>query len=436
VDNVVPIWTTGNNSLNQTVYCGKSTDLAAAQLLKPIATDNCSQASAITLVKTPGAFVPSGAGGAGSFTNTWIATDACANASAVFTQVITVVGLAVDASARSAPVAVGSNAVLKATVTPAVAGITVAFYLDGVLKCSGTTDASGYATCSVVGLGVEVYKVEAIAGGGCATGTAYVAVYDPTGGFVTGGGWFNSPAAAYVPDATLTGKANFGFVSKYKKGSTIPEGNTEFQFKAGNLNFVSTAYNSGSLVVATFKAIYKGVGTINGTGNYGFMVSAVDGQITGGGGADKFRIKIWDKNNGDAIVYDNNIGLDENAAATTLLGGGSIVIHEAKGGSNIVAEPIITAAPVTDEPADDSKPFKVNIAQNPTSTSFKIQVESDTKELITIRLYDVLGNMVGRINNIQRNAVVTTGDQLNGGTYFAEILQGEKRKLVKLIKLN
>jgi len=30
-------------------------------------------------------------------------------------------------------------------------------------------------------------------------------------------------------------------------------------------------------------------------------------QLNGGGGADKFRIKIWDKNNNDAIVYDNLI---------------------------------------------------------------------------------------------------------------------------------
>jgi hypothetical protein len=333
----------------------------------------------------------------------------------------------------------GTAAVLSAKVTSMsgtpLQGITVEFFLDGASKGTCTTNASGIATKSVSGLPVEVYKVEAKVGE-CASSIAYVAIYDPSGGFVTGGGWITSPAGAYIPDASLTGKANFGFVSKYKKGSQVPEGSTEFQFHAGNLNFTSTSYNSGSLVVATFKAIYKGVGKINGMGNYGFMVSAVDGQATNGGGVDKFRMKIWDKNNGDVVVYDNNIGADDNAPAATALGGGSIVIHEAKSGSNIVAEPIITAASVTDEPADDSKPFKVNIAQNPTTTAFKIQVESDTKELITIRLYDVFGNMVGRIANIQRNAVVTTGDQLNGGTYFAEIVQGEKRKLVKLIKLN
>jgi len=68
----------------------------------------------------------------------------------------------------------------------------------------------------------------------------FVVVYDPEGGFVTGGGWFTSPPGAYYPDPGLSGKAHFGFVSKYKKGATIPTGQSEFQFKAGDLNFRSS----------------------------------------------------------------------------------------------------------------------------------------------------------------------------------------------------
>ncbi len=42
-------------------------------------------------------------------------------------------------------------------------------------------------------------------------------VYDPDDGFVTGGGWIDSPAGACQPDPNLSGKATFGFVSRYKK---------------------------------------------------------------------------------------------------------------------------------------------------------------------------------------------------------------------------
>jgi hypothetical protein len=155
-----------------------------------------------------------------------------------------------------------------------------------------------------------------------------LAVYDPTGGFVTGGGWINSPAGAYTPDPGLTGKANFGFVSKYKRGATTPTGETEFQFKVAHLNFHSDTYDW--LVIAGKKAMYKGAGTINGVGDYGFMLSAIDGKLAENTDADMFRIKIWDRDNGDAVVYDNQMDADENADLTTAIDGGSIVIHVPK----------------------------------------------------------------------------------------------------------
>jgi hypothetical protein len=159
------------------------------------------------------------------------------------------------------------------------------------------------------------------------TDTIMLVVYDPSGGFVTGGGWIWSPLGAYVDNPNLEGKANFGFVSKYQKGASTPTGQTEFVFQAGNLNFHSTSYEW--LVVAGngHKAMFKGVGTINGVGNYGFILSAIDAAQTPSTDVDLFRIKIWNKNNGDAVVYDNQMGDDEDADPTTAIGGGSIVIH-------------------------------------------------------------------------------------------------------------
>ena len=154
---------------------------------------------------------------------------------------------------------------------------------------------------------------------------AFVVVYDPSGSFVTGGGWISSPAGAYAAEPSFAGKASFGFVAKYKPGASLPSGNTEFQFKAGNLNFKSTSYEW--LVVSAAHAKYKGEGTINGGGSYGFMITAVDGDSPGSGEADGFRIKIWEVSSG-AVVYDNKMGEDDGSHAATLLGGGSIVIHK------------------------------------------------------------------------------------------------------------
>ena len=149
-------------------------------------------------------------------------------------------------------------------------------------------------------------------------GCVLLAVYDPSAGFVTGGGWIDSPAGAYKADESLTGKATFGFVSKYKKGAAVPTGNTEFQFKAGDLNFHSDEYEW--LVIAGKKAMYKGTGTIKGDGEYGFMLFATDTD------PDLFRIKIHDKINDDDVIYDNKPGTEDG----TELGGGQIIVHKGK----------------------------------------------------------------------------------------------------------
>ena len=157
----------------------------------------------------------------------------------------------------------------------------------------------------------------------------HVIVYEPDRVLVTGGGRINSPAGAYAGDQDLTGRANFGFVWRYQRGQQVPSGNTQFQFRPADLNFNSIAYDW--LMIAGARAQYKGVGVINGAGNYGFMLTAIDGQQSGGG-ADNFRIKIWDRDNNDEVVYDNQMGESDTGDDATELGGGSIMIHSGGGG--------------------------------------------------------------------------------------------------------
>jgi predicted extracellular nuclease len=173
---------------------------------------------------------------------------------------------------------------------------------------SGTIDGSHvYATPGIYTVTVTVNDGY----GNSDTATyKFVVVYDPNGGFVTGGGWIASPAGAYVADPLLAGKASFGFVAKYKKGQTAPDGNTQFQFHAAGFNFSSTSYEW--LVVAGSKAQYKGVGTINGQGVFNFMLTADDNN------PDTFRLKIWDT--AGIVIYDNG--------SQQALGGGSITVHK------------------------------------------------------------------------------------------------------------
>ena len=164
---------------------------------------------------------------------------------------------------------------------------------------------------------------------------------NPERAFVTGNGWIYSPAGAYVPNPTLKGKATFEFDHKYKKGATIPADNVRFQFKIASMDFKAVRMDFKAIhydwfIVSGPLAKYKGTGTINGVGKYGFLLSATDGDFNRDGtnkfrikDTDKFRIQIWDTTT-NAIVYDNQMGDPQDAKPTKKIGGGSIVIQKAK----------------------------------------------------------------------------------------------------------
>jgi hypothetical protein len=150
-----------------------------------------------------------------------------------------------------------------------------------------------------------------------------LAVFDPAAGYVTGAGTIDSPPGALV-GSTATGTARFGFQSKYARGATLPSGSTQFRFRAGDLDFDSLAYEW--LVVSGARAQYKGTGMIKGqNGTFDFILTVIDGDQPGGGGADRFRIKITGP---DGIVYDNQIGATDSSDPTTVIAGGHIVIRK------------------------------------------------------------------------------------------------------------
>lgn len=146
----------------------------------------------------------------------------------------------------------------------------------------------------------------------------YVVIFDPGAGFVTGGGWIISAAGNYRPDPNLAGQATFGFVSRYLRGATVPVGETEFWFHAGDMNFHSTSYEWLVVTQDATYAQYRGEGAINGEGTYRFMLWAGDHDPDS---PDTFRIKIWEEDEfgNQTVIYDNGVDqpLDE----------GTIIIH-------------------------------------------------------------------------------------------------------------
>jgi len=145
---------------------------------------------------------------------------------------------------------------------------------------------------------------------------AIVVVYDPSGGYTIGGGWLPIAPGSYSVDPTLSGKLGFGFNSKYTN-ATNPKGTALIRFALGNFEFSSLNYDY--LSISGGKAQFRGFGKINGDAGYNFILTVIDGDVKGGDGIDRFRIKIWSKATG-AIVLDNEAGASDAADPVTPVG--------------------------------------------------------------------------------------------------------------------
>ena len=253
----------------------------------------------------------------------------------------------------------------------------------------------------------------------------YIVVYDPSAGFVTGGGWINSPAGAYRPDTSLNGKAIFGFESRYQNGTTVPSGNTEFKFQVANINFKSSNYEW--LVVAGSRAQFKGSGKINGSGNYGFILNAVDGDLKTTPSVDLFRIKIWDINT-SAVAYDNQYGTSDDGPLTTQIGGGSVVIHTNKTNNAVIVRDNTLNTTMTENK------LQITALPNPTRNYFSIILKGSNEERISIKVLDVLGRVVEAKNNISTNKILTLGENYKPGTYLIDVIQGTVHQTQTVIK--
>ena len=155
---------------------------------------------------------------------------------------------------------------------------------------------------------------------------AMVVVYDPNTGFVTGHGWIDSPAGAYVADRSLAGRANFGFVSRYQKGATIPTGSNRIQISDRRFEF------SQRVVRLAGRCGIKGaIQRIRHDQRrrrlwihdhwQSMAISTVMARID-------FGSRFGTSNNGGAIVYDNQLTAPDGADPTTTLRAGNVVVEK------------------------------------------------------------------------------------------------------------
>lgn len=90
---------------------------------------------------------------------------------------------------------------------------------------------------------------------------------------------------------------------------------------------------------------------------------------------------------------------------------------------------------VTEDDKKQDEPFAVQVMGNPSTSFFTLKLVSQRPQAIQLRVTDATGRMVeGRANN-QPNSTIQIGHNYAPGTYFVELMQGNDRKVVQLMKI-
>ncbi len=199
---------------------------------------------------------------------------------------------------------------------------------DGTTSAGAVSEAAGSGT--ITGdhtyAAPGIYTVSLTVTDGYNNDTAvyqYVIVFNPNGGFTTGGGWIDSPAGAYAYDPSAAGKMTFGFTVKYLPGDLVPSGNLTFQIHPVQAKFDAIGFDW--LVVSGNTAYVQGVGVLDNLGVYNFLLSVTDDPAKRG--VDRFRLKIWEPISG-IVIYDNQAGAPIPELPAQPISGGSLKIHK------------------------------------------------------------------------------------------------------------
>jgi len=110
-------------------------------------------------------------------------------------------------------------------------------------------------------------------------------------------------------------------------------------------------------------------------------------------------------------------------------------------GTRGVVEPLITRQTMTDQldkRATDwmpvNKTLQAEVMPNPSSTFFNLSIRGRNELPVTIKIMDMFGRVVERHERIAANTVLKVGSRWINGSYYAEIIQGDQRRIIKILK--
>jgi uncharacterized delta-60 repeat protein len=102
--------------------------------------------------------------------------------------------------------------------------------------------------------------------------------------------------------------------------------------------------------------------------------------------------------------------------------------------SYVPASTTTTSAQQAKVAVGENSTVEVNAFPNPTQQSFTLQLKGSTNKPVQVRVLDATGKLVEVKQNMASNTPLSLGAAYKAGVYYAEVIQGNTRKVVKLVK--
>jgi hypothetical protein len=280
--------------------------------------------------------------------------------------------------------------------------------------------------------------------------------------YVTGGGHIVLPVTSSTNGyyaAKQGSKVNFGMTMKWNKTGRSLQGQINiiyrrlengvtklYQIKSNAINSLSVdAITGGNLATINTKAEFTDVTDPSNPklllGNNDLTVIAFERSNSTTGTLDEISFRLVNpatRNTADgalipAGVLFTNALEGANTVRTKLSNGKNNVRSASAMPSSTIAstETVTQQVLIRETPVDK---LSVTAYPNPSASQFNLRLSSDKGEAITIRIVNGQGSVIETRTNIVAGQAVQLGAGYKPGMYYVEVMQGNNKKQLKLVK--